>query len=393
MSTEAANPKLRVMTMSDGILGGAEDLARQVAQRLDPERFESTLVATRWESSPRLEEILAELDEAGTSFIGMNRGSRFDLRPWRRLVREMREREIDILHTHKIGSNLWGALLKPRVPVPIFVAHEHTWSWEGQLHRRMIDRHLIGRRAAAVIAVSRADQRRMTEIEGIPAAKTRYIPNGIALPKRSDDAADLRAELDLAAETPLVGMVATLRRQKNYDVLIRAAGVLRQRHADAKVLIVGGEEHPGAREGVRLQALIDELGLSETVFLVGYRPDSFDVIRQFDVAVLSSDFEGQPLTVLEYMDAARPIVATAVGGLPDLITDGETGSLVPPRDPQALAAGIEAMLEAPRRATRMGEAARVLRRTEFTVEAMVRRVESLYKELHERTASVGGVRS
>ena len=129
------------------------------------------------------------------------------------------------------------------------------------------------------------------------------------------------------------------------------------------------------------------------MFLVGYRPDSFDVIRQFDVAVLSSDFEGQPLTVLEYMDAARPIVATAVGGLPDLITDGETGSLVPPRDPQALAAGIEAMLEAPRRATRMGEAARVVRRTEFTVEAMVRRVESLYKELHERTASVGGVRS
>ena len=85
----------------------------------------------------RTEPVLAELAEAGTDFIGMERDSRFDLRPWRRLVGEMRDRQIDILHTHKIGSNLWGALLTPRVPVPIFVAHEHTWSWEGQPHRRL----------------------------------------------------------------------------------------------------------------------------------------------------------------------------------------------------------------------------------------------------------------
>jgi glycosyltransferase involved in cell wall biosynthesis len=384
VSAEATKSKLRVVTLSDTILGGAEDLARQVAQRIDRDRFESTLVATRWTPDPRADPVLADLEESGTRFIGMSRGSRFDLRPWRRLLAELREQGVDILHTHKIGSNLWGALLKPRIPAPVFVTHEHTWSWEGQLPRRLIDRHLIARRAAAVVAVSRADQRRMSEIEHIPPEKTRFIPVGIPPPKRSANPADLRAELGMGPDQPLIGMVGTLRPQKNYELMFRATQALKREFPGLRVAIAGAEESAEHTHGRDLQALIDELGLSDTITLLGFRTDVYDVISQIDVGAQSSDFEGSPQSVLEMMEAAKPVVATSVGGMTDMVIDGETGILVEPGDMDGLAEGVAALLRDPERAAAMGRAGQELRRREFTMEHMISLVEQLYEELWAR---------
>ena len=165
VKAEERPPRLRVMTMADGVgaFGGAEALARQVAEGLDPDRFESILCVTRWNPDPKSEAVREELEAGGTSFIGLERKGRLDIAAWRRLIADMRERRIDVLHTHKIGSNFWGALIAPRVPVPVFVAHEHTWSWEGKPHRKLADRFLIARRAAAFVAVSEADRGRMVE--------------------------------------------------------------------------------------------------------------------------------------------------------------------------------------------------------------------------------------
>lgn len=374
------------MTMSDGIgvYGGAEALAREIAQRLDPERFESTFCATRWDTSPGAERVLAELGEKNISFIGMNRTGRVDVGAWRGLIRQMREREIDILHTHKVGSNFWGALIAPRVPVDVFVAHEHTWSFEGNLKRRLIDRFVIARQADAFVAVSRADRRRMIEIEKVPPTIARFIPNGIPDPGKAASGRDVRAELGIDPERPLVGMVATLRPQKAYDVLIRAAAELRREIPDVAILIVGGEEDAGTREKERLQGLIDDLGLTGTVTLLGFRPDVFDIVSALDVACLSSDFEGSPLSVMEYMEAARPVVATRVGGVPDLIVEGETGLLVEPQDPPGLAAALAALLRDPERARAMGLAGRARRRSEFSIEATTQAVENLYLELYAK---------
>jgi glycosyltransferase involved in cell wall biosynthesis len=387
MSDGVANRRLRVMTMTDGLLGGAEGLARQIAQRLDRDRFESTLCVTRWEPTPAAEAVLAELAENDTDFIGMRRGSRFDLRPWRGLVAEMRRRRIDILHSHKIGSNLWGALIAPRVPVPVLIAHEHTWSWQGQAYRRLIDRHLIARRAAAFVAVSQADRRKMTEIEGIPPEKTRFIPIGIPPPRRSPHPVDLRAELGIRPEQPLVGLVGTLRPQKAYEVMIEAAEILRCEFPGVRVVIVGGEENPAAAERPRLELLVRERGLEQSVTLVGFQPNSFDLIDAFDVAAQSSDFEGSPQSVLEFMEAGKAVVATAVGGVPDQVHDGVNGILVEPRAPAELADGIATLLRDQALARRMGAAGREIRRREFSMEVMVARIEDLYEELFEAAAS------
>jgi glycosyltransferase involved in cell wall biosynthesis len=381
--------RLRVLTMVDGIgsAGGGEGIAKEIATHLDPAKFDVSFCATRWVPGPEAEPALAELRQAGIDFHGLVRGSRFDLRPWRQLISAARRGGVDVLHTHKVGSNVWGALLTPLIGNPVFVAHEHTWSYEGNPRRVFLDRELIARRADAFVAVSREDQRRMVEVERVAPAKTRFIANGIPPFPPADPGRDVRAELGLGAEQPIVGVVATLRPQKALDVLLRAVPLVREQVADVAVLIVGGGDEVGGPEEQRLHALAAEIGLGEDVRFLGERSDVPDLVATFDVAALSSDYEGSPLSVMEYMEAGKPVVATRVGGLPDLVEDGVNGLLVDPQDPAALAAALVEVLRDPERAARMGEAGRRRRREEFSIEATARAVGDLYEELH--TAKVG----
>jgi glycosyltransferase involved in cell wall biosynthesis len=379
-----------VLTLVDGIgtYGGGESLAREIVQRLDPERFERAFCVSRWDpataSDPPVERALGELEEAGVEFIGLERFGRPALRPWGALVSRLRREPIDILHTHKFGSNAWGALLAPAARVPVFIAHEHTWSFQGRPVRKLADRLLIGRVADVVVAVSREDRRRMIEIEGLDPEKVLFIPNGIPDPPAAAEAAGgeaIRRELGIEPGAPVLGTVATLRPQKALDVLIRATALLAGARPSLQVLIAGGDVAGDPAMRNQLEALARELGVEQNVRLLGLRTDVPAIIDALDIAVCSSDFEGSPLSVMEYMAGAKPVVATSVGGVPDLIADGENGLLVPPQDPQGLAAAVAELLADPQRARRMGEAGRTRRREEFSIDATVRHIEDLYDEL------------
>ncbi|HEX4563407.1 MAG TPA: glycosyltransferase [Solirubrobacteraceae bacterium] len=374
------------MTLVDklSLHGGAEHLALMTATRLDAERFESFFCVSRWPPPPSEVAVeaqnaaLARLEAAGTRFIPLGRKRKLELAPWRRLAMFLRRERIDVLHTHKFGSNVWGALVGSAVRVPVLLAHEHTWSYEGNPVRRVLDRELIARRADRFIAVSRADRRRMTDVEGISPDRTIFIPNGIP-PSPTPSGRDVRAELGIEQDAPVVGAIGVLRAQKAHHVLLRAAAQLVGDHPTLAVLIAG--EGP---ERAALEALARELGIARNVRLLGFREDVADVLQALDVAVSCSDFEGSPLAVMEYMDAARGIVATAVGGVPDLIEDGTHGLLVAPRDSFALAGAIASLLSDPERARRMGARAQARRRTEFDIDTLVRRLEDLYVELLEQ---------
>lgn len=383
--------RLTVLTLVDGIgLGGGERLALEVAKRLDPDRFERILCATRWSAERRFPMRLAARDElqaAGVRFLGLDRASAGELWKWRPVVSLIRNEPVDIVHAHKFGSNLWASLLGLVARPPVFVAHEHTWSYEGQTLRRLADRLVIAPRAAAFIAVSREDRRRMIELEGIDPEKVRFIPNGIAT-AAGGSLGDFRAELGIAPDAPVIGSVGALRPQKAYANLIRGAASLRDQFPRLRVLIAGdGAERP------RLEGLIAELGLDECVTLLGNRDDVPSILRAMDVAVMTSDFEGSPLSVMEYMDAGKPVVATRVGGVPDLVEDGVNGLLVEPRDPEALAAAVTQLLDEPERARRMGAAGRDRRQREFDIDVTVRRVQDLYEELWARKQGQGAPRS
>jgi glycosyltransferase involved in cell wall biosynthesis len=387
-----ARDKLHVLTLLDGLWagGGAESLAREVLVRLDPARFDRTLCVSRWPegaaATPEAQAPIAALRDAGVELLGLDRKSPLQLWAWAPLLSALRHGGVDILHSHKFGSNVWASILGTVARTPVVIAHEHTWSFEGRPVRRFLDRRLIASRADAFVAVSREDRRRMIEIEGIDPAKVVILPNGIPTPP-GPTGKDARADLGIPAGAPLVGTVCTLRAQKALDVLLDATALLVRSVPEARVVIVGD----GSQQG-KLERHIARLGLAGVVTMAGYRPDIPDLLDAFDVAVCSSDFEGTPLSILEYLEAGLPVVSTRVGGIPDVIDDGVQGLLVPRRDPEALASALGSLLTDPLRAAEMGARGRERRRAEFDIARTVERTERLYLALHEaggRLAQVG----
>jgi glycosyltransferase involved in cell wall biosynthesis len=373
--------RLKVLTLTDQLVymgGGAERIAMQIAMGLDKSRFDSMFCASRyWPGlqGDRIQDAERRMDDAGVRYYGLGRRGGVDLYRWLGLRGILRRERVDVLHAHMFGSNAWGTVVGRLARVPVIVSHEHTWSFEGKPLRRFVDREVIGRGSDVFVAVSREDERKMIEIEGVEADKILHVPNGIAAPP-PPTGADVRAELGIPAGAPIVGTVSVLRPQKALDVFIRAAAQLLAELPDLRVLLAGD----GPLKG-ELTELVESLGVGDRLLMLGYRGDVPDILATLDVAVNSSSFEGSPLAVMEFMESARPIVATRVGGVPDLIEDGVHGLLVDSGDVPALAAAIRRMLADPEAARRMGDAARDRRRSEFTVEVMVRRFEALYERL------------
>ena len=370
---------IRVMALVDtvDVLAGAQRLCVQVASKLDTERFESHVCAYMDPPGGRLGEAGREqLAEAGAAFLPLGRQGRYDLKVWPRFMRELRRRRIDVLHSHMIGSNVYAAALGHLAGCPVVICHEHTWSYEGQPTRRFLDRELIGRRADAFVAVSKEDARRMVEIERVRRDVIVTIPNG-APPSEVGDGTRIRRELGIADDAPIIGALGHLRPQKAYWVLLRAAVLLREQHPGLRVLIAGIDLDPS------VALLVEELGLGDVVTLLGYREDTADLAAAFDVGVLSSDFEGMPLALLELMESSKPIVATDVGGVSEVVEDGVNGLLVARRDPEAFAGAVSRLIDDPELRVRMGQAGKERRRL-FDLDRTVERIEELYEELVAR---------
>ena len=190
---------LRVLTLVDRPVeeGGGERVARTIAMRLDPERFDSTLCATRPVDARSLDGLTA----AGVQVLCLDRASRTSLASWWPLVTFIRSKRIDVIHTHKFGSNVWGSIIGRMSRVPVVVAHEHSWSYEGDAIRRFLDREAVGRAADVILAVSRPDRQRMIEVEGIGPDRVRYIPNGVST-QRLDERRVVRSELGIRTTRP-----------------------------------------------------------------------------------------------------------------------------------------------------------------------------------------------
>ena len=389
MKNDRSGERLRVVTLLDSIrcAGGAERLAARLAVGLDPSRFERILCFTR-SPKPMDREAAAAVSEealaAGVELLTLERRGRMDLRAWTKLWSFLRSRRVDILHTHLFGSNVWGTTIGRMAGVPVVVAHEHGWSFSGSVMRRVLDRELVARHADLLLAVSRDYRDKMISVEGISPSDVLFLPNGIPSPQTGGSDRDVRAELGIPSGAPVIGTVAALRPEKALEVLLEAVVLIATEMSQVRALIVGD----GLERG-RLEALAAELGVTDQVIFTGIRTDVPDVLEALDVAVCCSDYEGSPLSVLEYMEEAKPIVATRVGGVPDLIEDGVEGVLVEPRDPAALAAAVTAMLRDRSVAAELGAQARERRRAEFDIEVMVTRLEALYEDLYEAKRASG----
>ena len=320
--------RLRILLVIDSVSedGGAERFTAALAAHLPRERFEVWICSTRTADPATV----AALNRAGVRHVSCGRRAKWDVHRFSTLVALLRRRRFDIVHTHKFGSNVWGTIFARACRVPVVIAHEHNWSYSGDRLRIWIDRLLIARLSDRFVAVSQAS-REDDQAERIPAEKivvlpTAYIPH----PVTADG--DIRRELGLPRAARLITTAAVLRVEKALEVLIEAhAGVVRQ--IGQTHLVVCGDG-PCRDE---LDHQVAELGTRDLVHFLGRRHDVGSILRASDVCAMSSDWEGMPLFIFECMAAGTALVATSVGGLPEVVDHGRTGLLVPPRDPAALA--------------------------------------------------------
>jgi glycosyltransferase involved in cell wall biosynthesis len=358
--------------------GGAERVARDLLVALNPRRFERILFVSRPPRDRTGGQVVADLRRRGVDVRFLRRRFKYDPLAWWPLFRALRRERVDVLHTHAFGPNAWGSLIGRWAGIPVVIAHEHNWAFTGRALRPVIDRELIARCADAMIVVSEDARRRMIEVERIPSDRLELLPNGVeALPP--GDGRALRGELGIRRGDPVVGTVCIIRTEKALDVLVGAAARLTEHFPRLRLLIAGD-----GPDRARVEGLTERVGLSDRIHMTGARTDVPDVLAAIDIAVICSDYEGSPRSVLEFMDAGKPIVATDVGGIPEVIEDGVHGLLVPPRDEAALAAALAEVLDDLDRGREMGARARDRCRRELSLDRTVESLQELYEELHSR---------
>ena len=193
----------------------------------------------------------------------------------------------------------------------------------------------------------------------------------------------VRSEFGLAAETKLIGMLARVAPQKDFETLIRAAAPVVARHPDVRFMVAGDctASEVSRNHYAHVQNLLRESGLTGSFIFTGYRSDALRLLGAFDIVALSTNYEGLPLALLEAMAYAKAVVATAVDGIPELITDGIDGFLTPHADAEVLAAKLLALLDQPTLAVRLGTAARQTVLKNFTAEHFANRMMDLYTRL------------
>jgi glycosyltransferase involved in cell wall biosynthesis len=225
-----------------------------------------------------------------------------------------------------------------------------------------------------IICVSEATKKFSVEKRGISAAKLITIPYGVDLAKyRLDKNSKKKTDLALKANDIVVGTVARLHPQKGHQYLITAAAEVVERYPNVRFVFVG--------DGIlraELERLVDNLKLKDKILFLGFRHDVDELLHTFDIFVLPSLYEGLPNVVLEAMACGKPVIATAVDGSPEAITDGVSGILVPPKDSDALSKAILHLLENKKMRVEMGKKSRKKVTDYFSLEKQMQQFQILY---------------
>lgn len=318
--------------------------------------------------------------EAGLETRALSFGGLWDQwRSSRRLRRLAREVGADVVHAHHTKGHNVALLATFGGGFPPVVANR------GVLFRPEFPARYASRRTAAVITNSRA-VKGVLAAAGVPADKVHVVYNACAPwnpAGAEEDLARLRRELDLDVPGPVVGAVGRARPEKGFAFLVEAAPRILEALPSAVFLLIG-------TGSPRLAPRVAELGLSERFRLSGHRPDAARAMGLLDLLAFPSiGMDSCPNVVLEAMAAGVPVVGTAIGGVPEIVVDGETGRIVPPGDAGALAGAAVEVLSDRARARAMGERGRTRAAADFTLEAKVDGTLRVYGEILGRGGEGG----
>ncbi len=350
--------------------GGAEKMLIHLIENLDPSRYRSIvgLLQDGW--------LNAQLKRRGIATViipqrrGLHPGWIVDCR------RSIRREKVDLLHTHEFAMNVYGFIASVFAGIPI-ITTVHGKSYYADRRRRRFAYRLAARRSSPMVAVS--EDIRLFLIDAVHIRPTRLVVlyNGIDPEPYCSNVGrvEIRRELGIKDTTPVIGTIGNLYPVKGHIHLIRAAGSVIRLFPEAIFAIIG--------RGELLGQLLDEagaLGIEKNVRFLGFREDVPAFLQGIDLFAFPSLSEGLPLSLLEAMAAGKPVVATNVGGNPEVVMDGVTGFLVPPADPDGLASKLVVLLRDPSLARQFGENGRRRIHEHFALERMVRDYERLYEQ-------------
>ncbi|WP_445256059.1 glycosyltransferase [Nocardioides aurantiacus] len=357
--------------------GGAERHLATLVAGLDPALFTARVVCLGCEGE------LFEQVAATVPTRSLGHSKRQALRSVAELRRELRRTRPDVVVTRGYSAELVGrvAAVLARVPRNVVWVHNCGDS-EGRGRARALSDRALQRFTHAYFGVAHAQQSYLVDDLGHPEDNVRIIHNGVDAtlfdrPEQQASRDALRADLGLGPGAVAVGILAALRPEKDHELFLRAAVRVAERAPSARFVVVGeGARRPG------LEKLADELGLGNRVVFTGFRTDVAELLQAVDVFVLCSyTVECFPMALLEAMASSRPAVCTAVGGVPEMVEEGVTGFLVPPRDDVSLARRLVQLVNDPELRVGMGAAGRRRVEREFTLEASVRGAERALLEV------------
>jgi sugar transferase (PEP-CTERM/EpsH1 system associated) len=378
----AKSEKIRIAHVSAHLqFGGKENGVVNLVNGLDPDIFES-YIFTYVRGGPlaqRVDPYRCRVVELGDKLGG-------DYRLYFKLAREFWRYRIHIAHTHSWATLMEGIVGAKLAAVPIIIHGEHgTMQTESKLH--ILVQRWFWRQADQMLSVSEVLRENLHRTFDFPPERIRVVANGVDLARfdLSRNGVDYKARLGLPSEALVFGAVGRLVPVKAYPILLKAAKLVFKEMPQAHLVIVG--DGPLRNELVQLAR---DYNMMDRVHFLGARKDVAEILRALEVYVLCSESEGMSNTILEAMASGRPVVATAVGGNPELVVDGETGLLVSPNHPHRLATAIMKLLREPACRRRLGQGGRQRVEEQFSLDGMVRNYAKVYLELFARHCKLAG---
>lgn len=354
-------------------VGGAERLLLSLAERLDRSRFEVHVCSL---GVVRGNQLQSEFERLALPLYVVGSKRLYDVRSVVGVARYVRSRRIDILHTHQSNADVVGQVvgrLLGRPVVSTMHSVPHNYNRE-RLYSRWLARMTARYLSTRFIAVSQAVRNAFVREWHIPAERFTTIYNAVplelyrAIPEGRPDRG--------THEGPVIANIGRLGQSKGQHVLLDAAALVLRQRPDARFMIVGQ-----GRLDQQLKEQARALGIADRVIFTGLRHDIPTILAQSDIFVLSSFWEGLPLSAVEAMAAARPVVLTDVGGNRELVEPGAQGLIVPPGDPRALADALLLLSNDEPRRMEMGRAGRARVWRDFNMDTFVAQHEALYEAI------------
>lgn len=361
-------------------IGGAENVLLTTLRLLDPAEFESVVCCIQTRGI-----LGAEVEKLGIPLIELHKlkAGGWDGSIVTDLVKLMCDEKIDLVHAHLYHANLYARFAAKKAGVPSVITVHNTYA-KRKWHRQLLNWYLA-RSTAKIIAVSDAAKRDILRYDRIPASKVVTILNGIELARSRSPLSKTQArdKLDIAHDKLVLVSVGRLVEQKGHSFLLQAVAHLRQAWPQIHLLLVGdGVQHR------RLEALAETLQIQQHVTFLGTRTDVADILKAADVYVMPSLWEGLALALLEGMAAGLPILATRVGGAPDVLESDMYGLLVEPGHALLLAQKLASLLSNPEQMRTLSIAA-TQRANDFDATKMVAAISNVYRQSqrqHPRTS-------